>query len=103
MSDHARNSSVRAYIRDGVLKIDAPRSVLTTEALSRLRKHRRDLLKQLLDGDSFERWDERAAIFEFDAGMPKDIAETAALRILCVSTSTVLDLSLSELQTLTAA
>jgi hypothetical protein len=56
----------------GKLEIDAPRGVLTPERLSRLKAHKADLLALI------ERFEERAAILEFDAGLIRREAERMA-------------------------
>jgi hypothetical protein len=51
------------------LTIDAPQDALTPNLLARLKAHKADVL------DAIERFDERAAIMEFDAGLSRHEAE----------------------------
>lgn len=56
----------------GALTIDAPQDALTPDLLDRLRAHKADVL------DAIERFEERAAIMEFDAGLSRHEAERRA-------------------------
>jgi TubC N-terminal docking domain len=57
---------------DGGLSIDAPQDALTPDLLDRLKAHKAELLA------SIERFDERAAIMEFDASLSRPEAERLA-------------------------
>jgi hypothetical protein len=57
---------------DGGLSIDAPQDALTPDLLDRLKAHKADVL------DAIERFEERAAIMEFDAGLSRHEAERRA-------------------------
>lgn len=56
---------------DGIA-IDAPQDALMPDLLERLRLHKADVL------DAIERFEERAAIMEFDAGLSRPEAERLA-------------------------
>jgi hypothetical protein len=60
----------------GGLEIDAPQAALTPDLLDRLKAHKGELLASL------ERFEERAAIMEFEAGLSRQVAEEKA-RIDC--------------------
>lgn len=51
---------------------------LTAEALEWIRARKAELLREVWP--DIDRWDERAAIMEFDGGMSRDEAEAAAYR-----------------------
>jgi hypothetical protein len=59
---------------DGGLSIDAPQEALTPDLVDRLKAHKAELLV------SIERFDERAAIMEFEAGLSQSEAERLAWR-----------------------
>jgi hypothetical protein len=63
---------------DGGLAIDAPQNALTPDLLDWLKSHKAELLKVI------ERYEERVAIMEFDAGLNRieseQLAWEAALR-----------------------
>lgn len=59
---------------DGTLRYKAPKGTLTPALLEGLRQSKAALL------DLVEEWSERAAIAEFEAGLPKAEAETLAWR-----------------------
>jgi hypothetical protein len=70
---------IRLALADGVgLEIDAPEDALTPDLLARLKAHKVELVA------SIERFEERAAIMEFDGGLGRHAAErwawTYALR-----------------------
>lgn len=72
---------VRAYgaevVRDE-WRISLRKGRLTADALEWLRAHKSDLLREVWP--DFDRWEERAAIMEFDGGMTRDEAEATAYR-----------------------
>ena len=49
---------------------------LTADALAWLAKHRDQLMREVWP--AYDAWDERAAIIEYDGGLPRDEAEEAA-------------------------
>jgi hypothetical protein len=57
---------------DGGLTLDAPQDTLTPDLLDRLKSHKADVLATI------ERFEERAAIMEFDAGLSRHEAERLA-------------------------
>lgn len=100
-----RALDVGIEIRGNRLRLDAPRGVLTPGLIEQVRQQKTAILKALAsnsahlpkDGyaqpadpnvariielwseDTVERFQERAAIREFDGGMERDLAERAAL------------------------
>ncbi len=66
------------------LYVDAPKGLLTPDLLDELRRHKAELLALLHDvlpdtvEDLAEHWNERAAILEYDAGLPRAQAEEQA-------------------------
>jgi hypothetical protein len=73
--------------RGGKLMVDAPAGVLTEQDRAFLTRYKADLLA-LLAGPSSPAelapewhllWDERAAILEYDGGLPRERAEALAL------------------------
>ncbi len=75
--DEFAGVGVRLTVENGRLGFEGPREVLTPERIKELRQHKAELLAALTapDADAFE---ERAAIFEHDAGLPRRDAETLA-------------------------
>ena len=69
---HAHGIRLSLAAADG-LTIDAPPDALTPELLGRLKAHKAELLTDLN-----ERFEERAAIIEFDAGLSRKEAEQLA-------------------------
>src|SRR5262245_33445517 len=73
--------------RAGKLVVDAPAGVLSDRDREMLARHKADLLAILtttptpadLPADWHFRWDERAAVLEFDGGLPRERAEAVAL------------------------
>jgi hypothetical protein len=69
------------------LIVDAPAGALTPEDREMLARHKADLLAVLavamapddLPADWHLVWDERAAIMEYDGGLPREQAEARAL------------------------
>lgn len=59
-------------------RISLRKGRLTADALEWLRDHKTDLLREVWP--DFDRWEERAAIMEFDGGMTREEAEAAAYR-----------------------
>ena len=68
---------IRLTAENGQVVFEGPRDVLTPERIEELRRHKVELLAALAapDSDAFE---ERAGILEFDAGLPRQEAETLA-------------------------
>ncbi len=75
--DEFAEAGVRLTAENGQLIFEGPREVLTPERIEELRRHKAELLAALAapDPDAFE---ERAAIIEHDAGLPRQEAETLA-------------------------
>jgi len=71
---HANGGEV---IRDE-WRISLRKGRLTTDALEWVRSHKAELLREVWP--EFDRWEERAAIMEFDGGMTREDAEAAAYR-----------------------
>ncbi len=71
------------------LHVDAPKGLLTPELLDELRKNKPDLLAYLRREETLtdtvedlrEHFAERAAILKFDAGLPRERAETEAAKM----------------------
>lgn len=61
--------------RDG-WRFKVRRGRLTAEAMAWVRAHKIELMREVWP--EFDRWDERAAIKEFDGGMNRDEAEASA-------------------------
>ena len=75
---HAHGIRLTA-LADGRLEVDGPAGSLTPDLVASLRKHKTGLLVMLHD-EAYE-LEERAAILEFDAGLPRHEAERLALRM----------------------
>lgn len=69
---------VQFQVIDGRVKISAPEKLLTPEITQQLREHKTLLLSLLQKTDWKELYEERAAIFEHEAGIPQWMAERAA-------------------------
>jgi hypothetical protein len=63
---------IQVSVQGASLAYDAPAGALTPEVIEAMRQHKAALLALL------ERWEERAAILEYDAGLPRDDAEWQA-------------------------
>jgi hypothetical protein len=63
---------IRLTLAGDRLEIDAPQVALTPDLLDRLKAHKAELLAAI------ERFEERAAIREFDAGLSRHEAERLA-------------------------
>jgi len=72
-SDLRSAGVVLSIDRDGRLAFDGPDDVLTDDRLSVMRSHRDDLLALV------ERFEERAAVVQYDGGLPRPEAERLAL------------------------
>ena len=59
-------------------RISIRKGRLTDEALDWLRERKADVLREVWP--EFDRWEERAAIMEFDGGLTRDEAEAEAYR-----------------------
>jgi len=75
--DEFAEVGIRLTAENGQVVFEGPREVLTPARIEELRRHKAELLAALAapDPDAFE---ERAAIIEFDAGLPRQEAETLA-------------------------
>ena len=79
MIDQFADVGIRLSAENGQVVFEGPSEVLTPERIEELRRHKAELLAALAapDPDAFE---ERAAIIEHDAGLPRQEAETLAAR-----------------------
>jgi hypothetical protein len=77
--DQFADAGIRLTAENGQVVFEGPWEVLTPERIEELRRHKAELLAALAapDPDAYE---ERAAIMEFDGGMPRQDAETLAAR-----------------------
>lgn len=57
------------------------RGSLSADAVAWIKAHKADLMREIWP--LYDEWDERAAIIEFDGGLPRDRAE--ALAFQCVT------------------
>ena len=75
--DQFADAGIRLTTENGRLAFEGPREMLTPERIEELRRHKAELLAALAapDLDAFE---ERSAICEHDAGLPRQEAETLA-------------------------
>ncbi len=75
--DQFADAGIRLSAENGQVVFEGPRDVLTPERIEELRRHKAELLAALAapDPGAFE---ERSAIIEFDAGLPRQEAETLA-------------------------
>lgn len=79
-------SDVVLFVDDGVLHFDAPQGAYTDDLRARVALHRTELVAMLsanaatpaTPDDPLERFEERAAILEFDAGFTRAEAEAMA-------------------------
>jgi hypothetical protein len=82
------NRGVVLSPRNGKLKVDAPVGALTDDDRTLLSQHRTELLDLLIDDTApadlppewHQRWDERAAMMEYDGGLHRERAEALALK-----------------------
>ena len=77
--DDFADIGIKLTAENGQVVFEGPREMLTPERIEELRRHKAELLAALAapDSDAFE---ERAGILEFDAGLPRQEAETLAAR-----------------------
>ena len=75
--DDFADIGIKLTAENGQVVFEGPREMLTPERIEELRRHKAELLAALAapDSDAFE---ERAGILEFDAGLPRQEAETLA-------------------------
>ena len=75
--DEFAEVGIRLTAENGQVVFEGPREMLTPARIEELRQHKAELLAALSapDSDAFE---ERAAIIEHDAGLPRQEAETLA-------------------------
>ncbi len=64
-------------IRDG-WRLQIRRGRLNDEAMAWVREHRAQIMRETWG--EYDDWEERAAIMEYDGGLPRDAANDAAYR-----------------------
>ena len=90
--EYAQKHDVRVWADGNLLRIDAPRKAMTPDFREKLKQHKFELIAMLGEpGDSThvqtaidEHLQERAAIMEYDGGLPRKLAETTARKNLRV-------------------
>jgi hypothetical protein len=72
---------MRLSVDRGKLAVDFPKGVLDEATRRLIQDHKKALLEALHADDLREHFEERAAILEYDAGLPRPEAELEAARI----------------------
>jgi TubC N-terminal docking domain len=72
---------MRLSVDRGKLAVDFPKGVLDEATRRLIQDHKKALLETLHADDLREHFEERAAILEYDAGLPRPEAELEAARI----------------------
>lgn len=72
---------MRLSVDRGKLAVDFPKGVLDEATRRLIQDHKKGLLEALHADDLREHFEERAAILEYDAGLPRPEAELEAARI----------------------